>query len=106
MSKPKKVGFFREIFPGEQKLPSMVPLLGPTPQSDEDLILAHLRAGRCTSASGGVMSDAFDPTKRFASPAILTDGVWEWPSTLIYYIERYHCRLPDDFVAHVRRAPK
>jgi hypothetical protein len=103
MTELKEVGFFREIFPGEQKLPSLVPLLGQSPQPDEDLILAYLRAGHCASASGGIMSDAFDPTTRFASPALFTDGVWTWPSTLIYYVERYHCRLPEAFVAHVRR---
>jgi hypothetical protein len=102
MNELKRVGYFNEIFPGELKLPSMVPLLGDAPQPDEDIILEYLRRGRGTSASGGIMSDAFDPTKRFASPAIMTDGVWEWPSTLIYYVERYHCRLPEDFVAHVR----
>jgi hypothetical protein len=102
MNELKRVGYFKEIFPGELKLPSMVPLLGDNPQPDEDLILEYLRRGRGTSASAGIMSDAFDSTKRFASPAIMTDGVWEWPSTLIYYVERYHCRLPEDFVAHVR----
>jgi hypothetical protein len=103
MTELERLGYFKEIFPGEQKLPSMASLLGQAPQPDEELILAHLRAGRCTSASGGIMADAFDPTRRFASPAIMTDGVWEWPSTLIYYVERYHCRLPDEFVAHVRQ---
>ena len=45
MSELKRVGFFREMSPGEQNLPSMVPLIGQTPQPDEDLILAYLRAG-------------------------------------------------------------
>jgi hypothetical protein len=41
---------------------------------------------------------------------VLTDGQYAWPSDLAYYVERYHVRLPDDFVsviaAHGWRVPE
>ena len=33
----------------------------------------------------------------------LTDGTWSWPEGLPHYITDHHVRLPDDFVAHMRR---
>ena len=32
----------------------------------------------------------------------LTDGFWLWPEGLWIYVSRYHVRLPDEFVAHMR----
>jgi hypothetical protein len=32
--------------------------------------------------------------------AVLTDGAWIWPADLAHYVERYHVRLPGEFVEH------
>jgi len=32
-----------------------------------------------------------------------SDGVWIWPDGLAHYVERHDVRLPDEFLAHVRR---
>ena len=29
------------------------------------------------------------------------DGVWSWPEGLAVYIEKYHVRLPDEFIKHM-----
>jgi len=49
------------------------------------------------------MRDAFAPEQFIPPLSMQTDGVWAWPNVLAYYVERYHCRLPDEFVSHVRR---
>jgi hypothetical protein len=36
------------------------------------------------------------------SPDIMIDGVYAWPGDLPFYVRRYHVRLRDDFVAHMR----
>jgi hypothetical protein len=33
----------------------------------------------------------------------LTDGEWVWPEGLPHYVEKHHVRLPDEFVATMRR---
>jgi hypothetical protein len=33
---------------------------------------------------------------------LFTDGVWEWPAYLSYYVREYHSRLPDEFVANMK----
>lgn len=32
----------------------------------------------------------------------MIDGAWYWPEGLHHYVDRYHVRLPDEFVEHVR----
>jgi hypothetical protein len=103
MVKWKQVGLFREIFPGEQSFPSMIPFLGTVPQEDEALITAYLKNGRGTEASSRIVVDAFDVSKKIGLLAIQTDDVWNWPNVLAYYVETYHCRLPEEFVEHMRK---
>ena len=33
----------------------------------------------------------------------LTDGVWAWPEGFAVYVEQFSVRLPEEFVAHMRR---
>ncbi len=35
-------------------------------------------------------------------PHILTDGEWEWPGDLPYYLEEYHVSLEREFLDRVR----
>ena len=98
----KRAGFYREIFRGEPPLPSLASLIGDSAQPEEAQIIQYLRSGRATAACGGVVPDAFDQNKRIGFCTMLTDGVWKWPSTFIYYVEKYHCRLQSEFVQHMR----
>ncbi|HEX8916538.1 MAG TPA: hypothetical protein VF796_29575 [Humisphaera sp.] len=98
----KRAGFYRTIFAAELSFPSLTSLVSESPQPDEPLIVQYFLSGRGLSACGGFVKYAFDPSKRILFCTTLTDGVWLWPSTFIYYVENYHCRVPIDFVAHMR----
>ncbi|NQU20851.1 MAG: hypothetical protein HQ567_06175 [Candidatus Nealsonbacteria bacterium] len=56
---------------------------------NEDLGFSHCR-----------FSDG--PPDEMMGDAELTDGVWLWPEGLAVYVERYHVKLPAEFVAHMR----
>jgi hypothetical protein len=58
---------------------------------------------------GADLPDWFNPSER-ANPMIegrgvggvtpMTDGVWFWPAGLIYFIEKYNVRVPQQFIDH------
>lgn len=43
------------------------------------------------------------PPDKEMGNADLCDGVWLWPEGLHVYVDRFHVRLPDEFVAHMRQ---
>jgi hypothetical protein len=90
--------------------PSMRELMAAEPGEHQVEVVEYLRSGYIV---GVVMSadlpDWFDPRCR-ANPIIngrveggvtpMTDGVWLWPAGLIYFIEKYNVRVPQEFIDH------
>jgi hypothetical protein len=63
----------------------------------------YLNAGATLAATGSVVDDALDVTKKAVAPLeIVTDGIWVWPRDLAYYVEHYHIVLPSAFVEYMR----
>jgi hypothetical protein len=105
MKKLVPVGFFRELSddPGEQRaLPSLVDALSESPQENEDKIVAYLRSGICLGARGCYVADVLDPTSRLPFVAhSYTDGTYFWRLDIAHYVEKYHLRLPPEFIRHM-----
>jgi hypothetical protein len=61
---------------------------------------------------GADLTDWLDRSRK-ANPVIdgraeggtteMTDGTWFWYAGLIYFIERYNLRVPEEFVQHAAR---
>jgi hypothetical protein len=106
----KPVVHFREFPFGTPADPSMREFMAPQPWEMQDKVLAYLRSG-CILAHvmGADLPDWFDPSRR-ANPIIdgqleggvtpMTDGTWFWPAGLIYFIEKYNVRVPQEFIEH------
>jgi hypothetical protein len=100
----KHVGFFRELYDDEPRLPSIREAIRPSPHPDEARIIAYLKAGVGLAGVGKYVGDVLNPAARFAiSPGLETDGVWLWRADLPYYVATYHVELPDEFVANMRQ---
>lgn len=101
--KLKKVGFFRELGHGDLDGPSLVEAMNAKPQPYEPKIVDYLRSGLlligCPGVVGDVVDESADP---IGAPHIMTDGAWAWPGDLPLYVERYHVKLPGEFIDHVR----
>ena len=98
----KRTGFFRESH-HDDSLPSLRDAVRDTPQAHEAEAVAYLRSGLLLVASPGIAFDVLSPTRQVAGTQdLLTDGVWSWPADFPYYVEAYHCVLPDEFVEHMR----
>jgi hypothetical protein len=112
--KLKPIVHFREFPFGTIHDPSMREFTSPQPWEHQQRVLEYLRSGHILAyPMGGDLPDWFDRGKR-ANPVIggrpegcvtpLTDGVWFWPAGLIYFIEQYNVRLPQEFIDHAARA--
>lgn len=98
----KRAGFFRELRHGGDEV-SLSDAQRSSADPRKDGVLHYLRNGSWLAASPSPVGDALDPSSDVVIPlGILTDGVWEWPSDLAHYVERYNVELPAAFVAHMQ----
>lgn len=105
MTKLIPVGFYREFTddPSEQQVsPRLIEALNEVPQDNEEKVAAYLRNGVCLGARGGYVSDVLDPSSTVPLvPHLYTDGTYLWRLDVAHYVEKYHLRLPLDFVRHM-----
>ena len=68
-------------------------------------IVTYLRSGIFLCAELGYSYCRFEggPPDCEMGDSELTDGVWVWPKGLAIYVERYHIRLPDEFIRHMEK---
>jgi hypothetical protein len=98
-----RVGFFRELRHGRPDGPSIDDCAERSGGRDEDAIVRYLNAGATLAATGSMVDDCLDNTRKGVAPLeIATDGRWVWPRDLAYYVGEYHVRLPQEFVEHMR----
>lgn len=104
---------FREFPFGTKQDRSMREFMSECPWENQDKVVSYLRSGLVMGVSMGAdLVDPFDPSAK-ANPVIessvrggvteMTDGVWFWYAGLIYFIEKYHVRVPQRFVEHASR---
>ena len=99
----RAAGFFADLSYGYQEEPALVTSVRPAGEDWEAQAVGYLGGGTVIAAAMMVTSDILDPADPIIGPlTILADGVWMWPSDLAYYVQRYHCAVPPDFVQHMR----
>ncbi len=102
MTKLKRVGYFREMRHGDPTGASLHNARQAQASADEAQLVNYLDAGNILVATAGPSIDVLDPDQpKIASAHVMTDGVYSWPGDLGYYVNKYHVRLPDEFLAHM-----
>ncbi len=100
--KLKKYGFFKELRHGDENGISLKDLVNKNASMNEEKQVNYLKKGTVFIACAGIVKDVLNEKDGIiGSPHILTDGVWAWPADLIYYVEKYHIKIPDDFAKHM-----
>ena len=103
----KYVGLFREFFEDfnpdyAKSLPRMADRLSDSPQPHESKIVEYLNnGGKLGSMTDGRMIDMFTGETTNVHDSHRSDGEYGWGMGLAYYVEKYHLRLPEDFVQHI-----
>lgn len=84
--------------------PSIHELLGKTPLTKASHIASYLENGVRLLLRGGTTKDVVDPNHPIidvGGRAVLTDGVWAWPSEAAYYVRKYRMHVHPNFVRHM-----
>src|SRR5205823_10804133 len=79
----------------------------------QEQVLQYLRSGLILGVTMGAdLTDWLDRSRK-ANPLLegqpeggtteMTDGTWFWYAGLIYFIERYNVRVPEEFIEHAAR---
>ena len=92
---------YDEFGPG-MGLPSMKDSFWPTAYPGQTEIVEYLKAGKVHMACPGFDYDKFTGDQISTEKTYMDDGVYVWPSSLPYYVERYNLRLSEEFERHVR----
>ncbi len=102
MTRLRPIGFFRELPHGSPEGSSLRDSLQTVPADFEAEAVSYLRGAVILAIAPMLNRDVFNHGHILGALEVLTDGTWYWPSDLSYYVEKYHCRLPEDFMAHMR----
>ena len=96
------LGKYEEFAPG-MGFPSIMGHMQPTPYGAKAKVLKYLKSGRVHMATAARIVDAV--TGEAASQTLLhmNDGEYSWSSRLIYHIEKYNLRLPEDVEKNILR---
>ncbi len=63
-------------------------------------VLNHLKNGEIIAAIVGKAKDVFTNETINGEWVLMTDGIYEWSSDIVYYYEKYNLILPTEFVNH------
>ena len=84
--------------------PSIREFFSDEKRPNQNEIVWYLKNGKVNLVSPGWTYDVVTGKKIPGTPRTLCDREYEWPSDLVYYVEKYNLRLPDDFEDHILRA--
>lgn len=98
------VGFYEELDPGSSfSQGSIHSVVSDSAQPDEDLIIAYLEQGHPLIDFTETTEDVIDGKWQvIGGSSLRSDNSWTWRIDLSYYVEKYHLRLPGDFIEHMR----
>ncbi len=101
-----RTGYFRELQTGCDFDPSIFNARdkGTYTQEECDAICSYLSAREhCFAACAGYATDVFNPALNVhISMNAMTDGVWQWPEDLAYYVRNYRIALEPQFQSHMK----
>jgi hypothetical protein len=97
-----RFGFFTSR-PKSEAIGELECLRSDTPQENESLILKYLESGTQVVAVAGLASDLLSKGGDIVGPPHeFSDGVWSWTADVVHYVKRYHVRVPEAFVDHMK----
>jgi hypothetical protein len=101
----RPVGFFAELDPSRPDLfrESIYEARGDGVGESETEIVQYLKDGvPILDIMEGTRDVIADDTVISGGSSILGDGTWVWREDLAHYVGRYHIKLDEDFVRHVK----
>ena len=98
----RRAGFFKELDHGDPDGPSLHAALGNLDVAPEP-VAAYLEGAVTLAVASSSFDDVVTGREAVGALSIKTDGEWQWPSSLGYYVREYRVGLPGEFLAHCER---
>ena len=96
--KLQPAGFYSDTEVGEPGQPIIAGSRGKY-EGPLELIVSYLRNAHHIVVSGAGVYDEADSGRPFiAELSIQTDGVWFWPNSYPYYVEKYRVQVPEELL--------
>ncbi|MFH9133078.1 hypothetical protein [Streptomyces sp. NPDC017524] len=98
-------GFFEELWPPPFGTPvgSIKDNVAAHRHGDAKEIIQYLSSGHDLFSVMGSSEDVMGSGETvLGGDSIHSDGAWIWRGDLCFYLRKYHVRLPNTFLAHVR----
>ena len=68
---------------------------------EKEKILKYLKSGEEYGAAAMSMKDVFTGKYTGIEYIFFADDKYAWSTELIYHVEKYDCKLPEDFLSHI-----
>lgn len=94
-----RVGCFEEL--GFEGGPSLADARGRRAPDSIEKVVAYLKSGPILVLSPGLVRDVFERSNVAGNRSLRTDGVYAWPDSLAYFVEKYAVQLPTELEAHM-----
>jgi|GEM_PF-755286 len=95
----KTIGDIRELEKNED-YPSIYELIN-KPIKEKQKIIEYMKKAEILAVAPAAIRDVLNPEIRIPDLFLMGDGVYEWRSDIVYYLERYDLELPEEFLDHV-----
>ena len=102
--KVKTVGYYKEMPHGGNSEISIRDYINKESKDIIENICSYLDSGVAFIVSPGNVEDVIVPENGIAGDTTTyTDGEWLWPGDLSYYVRNYSLKLPDEFIATMKK---
>ena len=102
--KVSTVGYYKEMPHGGRSDISILDFINKESEEYIEKICSYLDGGITFVVSPGSVDDVINPYNGVAGDtSTYTDGEWFWPGDLSYYVRNYKLKLPDEFIATMKR---
>mgnify|MGYP001046517198 CR=1 FL=1 len=93
------IGLTREL-DNDSKYPSIKELIN-KPIKEKKKVIEYMKKCKVIGVAPAIVRDVINPENRIPELLLMTDGIYEWRSDIIYYVEKYDMELPEEFIQHI-----
>lgn len=99
----KQLGFYIEK-PTDEASALLIELRNRLDQGIKDRVVCYLQSAPRIYLVAGIAFDLLEPARPVIGPPhVHTDGIWAWTADVIYYVQKYNCGLPEEFLLHMEQ---
>lgn len=84
----------------DDRLPSIKDLIN-KPIQEKKKVVEYMKKSNVIAVAPAIVRDIINPENKIPELLLMSDGIYEWRSDIIYYVEKYDMGLPEEFIQHI-----